>query len=247
MALVTDQGTTGGFPLEVVGVDGPTPSIFAAAAVPSVAPFDSRSASADGQLLYDIEIICSSGCAPTVAYDMTGFGFVTSLAIGTASSEAKVTVGATTIDVTSTNGGAATGSGPGLLLSGSSFSYTTQLLLVPNFVYSVLLEADANASTLSGPQSASAYNDPFFFIDPSVPNAAQYSILTSPGIGNSPVVPEPSTWMMLLTGMAGLGLLKPIVGRRSILLPPPSLPALTEGCSRACQTPALFSQGSDRS
>jgi hypothetical protein len=53
--------------------------------------------------------------------------------------------------------------------------------------------------------SASAYLDPYFFVDPSTPNLAEYSIVVSAGIGNAPATPEPSTWAMMLLGFAGLG------------------------------------------
>ena len=47
---------------------------------------------------------------------------------------------------------------------------------------------------------------PIFSIDASNPDPGAYSILTSPGIGNSPsAIPEPSTWAMMLLGFAGLG------------------------------------------
>jgi PEP-CTERM motif len=70
----------------------------------------------------------------------------------------------------------------------------------------VELAVSADAGDASGFQFGSAYLDPYFSIDPSNPNADQYSILVSPGIGNSPIsgAPEPSTWAMLLLGFAGL-------------------------------------------
>jgi hypothetical protein len=67
---------------------------------------------------------------------------------------------------------------------------------------SVVVEA-----TDQGPATMNAYIDPHLFIDPSTPNADQYSIVTSLGIGNAlpSSVPEPSTWAMMLVGFAGLG------------------------------------------
>jgi hypothetical protein len=50
--------------------------------------------------------------------------------------------------------------------------------------------------------------DPTFSIDPSDPNAAQYSFAFSPGIGNSPATtPLPTTWTMLIGGFVCLGFL----------------------------------------
>ncbi len=64
----------------------------------------------------------------------------------------------------------------------------------------------------SGSSQASAYVDPIIAIDPAYLAAhpgATFSI--SPGIGNGAPpsvagVPEPSTWMLMLAGVAGLGL-----------------------------------------
>ena len=57
-----------------------------------------------------------------------------------------------------------------------------------------------------GSGSASAYADPYLVIDPSTPNASQYSIIVSPGVGNVPLgsTPEPSSLMLLGSGVAGL-------------------------------------------
>jgi hypothetical protein len=54
-------------------------------------------------------------------------------------------------------------------------------------------------------ESAGAFLDPIFFIDPTFAGADRYSIETSLGIGNVSAVPEPSTWAMLLLGFAGIG------------------------------------------
>jgi hypothetical protein len=49
--------------------------------------------------------------------------------------------------------------------------------------------------------------DPHLFVDPAFPDAADYSIVVSPNIGNgSPsAVPEPGTWVLMITGLVGLG------------------------------------------
>jgi hypothetical protein len=55
--------------------------------------------------------------------------------------------------------------------------------------------------------TSSAFVDPYFLAPPG------YTVLLSPGIGNpipsapAPAIPEASTWIMLLAGFAGLGLL----------------------------------------
>ena len=47
--------------------------------------------------------------------------------------------------------------------------------------------------------------DPHLFVDPNFPDAAEYSILLSPNIGNAvPGIPEPRAWVLLAVGFAGL-------------------------------------------
>jgi hypothetical protein len=203
---VTGPGVTGSPPQEVVGSVSPSPSIFAETAVPPILlPIDSRSASSDAQLLYNIEVTCSgTSCAITVPVIGLGIGAVGSSPGPTASSDVRLIVGTTTILDVSSQNNTVTGVGPGLTQPvTSAFSYSDTLSLVLDFIYTVELDADTNVGTSAGAQSATAFIDPLFFIDPSFANAGQYSILTSPGIGNS--TPLPSTWVMLLTGLAGLG------------------------------------------
>jgi hypothetical protein len=54
-------------------------------------------------------------------------------------------------------------------------------------------------------ESSGAFLDPIFSIDPSFVGANNYSIETSPGIGNVSAVPELSTWVMMSLGFAGVG------------------------------------------
>ena len=47
--------------------------------------------------------------------------------------------------------------------------------------------------------------DPGFAINPNMPDANLYSIIFSPGVAGS--IPEPPTWIMLVSGFAGVGFL----------------------------------------
>jgi hypothetical protein len=56
---------------------------------------------------------------------------------------------------------------------------------------------------------ARAFMDPLIYVDPSFPDADLYTIVTSDGIGNSPIatsVPESSSLLLLGTALAGLGI-----------------------------------------
>jgi hypothetical protein len=84
-----------------------------------------------------------------------------------------------------------------------------------NTVYEISVEANAIAGGFLDPfvSTTFAMVDPVIEVDPNDPNAADFIVLTSPGIGNA--VPEPTTWAMMLVGFAGLG----IAGYRRSLKP----------------------------
>jgi hypothetical protein len=69
-----------------------------------------------------------------------------------------------------------------------------------------LTAGSEEAFSLGGTAGASA--DPLITIDPSFANAAEYSIVVSPGVANAlppaMAVPEPSIWAMMLIGFSGL-------------------------------------------
>jgi hypothetical protein len=92
-----------------------------------------------------------------------------------------------------------------------TFSFDMPVLVPTGSLIPVELNASASLTGVpaAGSLSASAYLDPYFSIDPSNADPGAYSILTSPGVGNAPspgvVIPETSTWAMMLLGFAGLG------------------------------------------
>jgi PEP-CTERM motif len=87
--------------------------------------------------------------------------------------------------------------------------------MLTNTAYLIILSATAGAANATSPESAfdgsgSVSIDPYFYLDPSVADPQDYTLLFSPGIINSPSnvadsVPEPSTWAMMLIGFGGLG------------------------------------------
>lgn len=57
-------------------------------------------------------------------------------------------------------------------------------------------------------ESARAFADPYIYVDPAFPNASLYSIEVSPGVGNIPRVPEPTTLWLVGSALGPLSLLK---------------------------------------
>jgi hypothetical protein len=74
------------------------------------------------------------------------------------------------------------------------------------------IDTEAGITGCPGPNcilglaTASTLADPYIYIDPNTPNAWEYSIVVSNGIGNNPLgtTPEPSSLMLLGSGVAGL-------------------------------------------
>jgi hypothetical protein len=90
----------------------------------------------------------------------------------------------------------------------SAFTLQGGIFATVGQVYEVKMSAGISVEAAEqGPINASAYIDPYLFIDPATPNADEYSIVTSSGIGNAlpGAVPEASTWAMILAGFVGLG------------------------------------------
>jgi len=56
----------------------------------------------------------------------------------------------------------------------------------------------------AGNWTSTGFLDPTIEIDPTFADASQYELLSSPGVGNAPL---PSTWLMMLSGLAAVGFL----------------------------------------
>jgi PEP-CTERM motif len=93
---------------------------------------------------------------------------------------------------------------------GSDCLYGAEFVVIPSDTqYKVELTAYSSANNYNVlASSATSWLDSYVYIDPNLAGS-QFSLLISPGVGNSPVfsLPEPSTWAMMLIGFAGLGFL----------------------------------------
>ena len=88
------------------------------------------------------------------------------------------------------------------------FAGTLQIIMNPGYISTVHLEIEALAGFSADPNSGYAYVDPYIYIDPNMPDAADYMITLSDGVGNglpTTGVPEPASWVMMLVGVGGCG------------------------------------------
>jgi hypothetical protein len=91
----------------------------------------------------------------------------------------------------------------------TDFDGTLQVKTNPGYIGTVEMIVEAGGAFSDDPNSGYAYVDPYFYIDPSTPDASAYSITLSDGVGNGlQGVPEPGAWALMLTGVgvAGAGL-----------------------------------------
>jgi hypothetical protein len=196
--------------------DSPNPSISLSAGTSAVlSPYDGIEAESNAQLTYEFQV---DGPTPSVELDEFSHAGVSNLTAegvnATLSFVVDAGAGGDTIGTLSVAGGprgSLSYSGAGIQpgFDPNSFTMNTAITVPTGSPIFVDIEASVGIEAGAGypPLTESAYLDPYFTIDPSVPNADEYSIFTSPGIGNSPIsgVPEPSTWAMMLLGFAGLG------------------------------------------
>ena len=148
-------------------------------------------------LTYYVEFI---GPGPFVRIDLKGTAYVTQNIPGTGDASVGLFLGSEGVGSELLSYSTAS---EGYSTSASSYNDTTY---EPTGVQiSVDIEAYTAANYNQRPNfySISAYVDPYFSIDPSNADAGAYSILISPGVGNSPGAPEASTWVMILLGFAG--------------------------------------------
>jgi hypothetical protein len=93
--------------------------------------------------------------------------------------------------------------------SGNNFVYDTQLTTLPNYdLVTITMNVSANDGSNSNADSsgkAFATLDPYIYIDPSFPNADQYTLTLSPGVSNTPAsVPETSPALFSAGALAAL-------------------------------------------
>jgi hypothetical protein len=91
------------------------------------------------------------------------------------------------------------------VLEVEALSDTAYVTTGPSFNQGVHLEVEAGGARGASFNGGMVSADPHLFVDPSFPDAAEYSILLSPNVGNAvPTIPEPGTWVLMGVGFVGL-------------------------------------------
>jgi hypothetical protein len=200
----------------VITTGDPFPSLSVSSQTSAASKQETLGANSSAALNYYIEVL---GPEPTVTLDLLGSAALAAVGsdISTNSTIELILYGDTFTDVVAgvayTQGSAYPiegdeyGSGVQAGFDPASFQIETSLSVGTSSVIEVSMDATNSANSGAGESAAhaSAYLDPYFFIDPNTPNADQYSIIVSKGIGNALTTPEPSTWAMILVGFAGIG------------------------------------------
>jgi hypothetical protein len=199
----TVSGAGGTITAQIQATTLPSPSISALTSNGGAA--DLYGASTSNNLDYYIRIVGPDASNVPIIVDSHASLSSTNLVYGSGSSfvlsvgyQTIAYVGASTSGLTILGG---SGSISGLA---SDLSITQTLSEQSNteiFVH-MYVAAEVQGNSV---ESAGAFLDPIFSIDPNFVGANNYSIETSFGIGNVSAVPEPSTWAMLLLGFAGVG------------------------------------------
>jgi len=99
----------------------------------------------------------------------------------------------------------------------AEFSGTFEVSVQSGSVNSLGLEVVSGEVSSAGPENSSASADPLIVVDPSFANAAEYSIVFSPGVANAvqSSAPEPGSSFLVVWALGVLAGLKQIARRRT--------------------------------
>ena len=81
--------------------------------------------------------------------------------------------------------------------------------MVPGATYQVSMSLEVSAISFLQPQTASGEVDPFFFVDPNVPDPQDYEFVFSPGVENqfASTTPLPAALPLFVSGVGLMGVL----------------------------------------
>jgi hypothetical protein len=221
---ISDQNNlSNSYEVSITALGGPSPYVSAGV---------TGGTSASGSLFYYFEIVGPGGATP-VNLDVTASLFATSYGDGAAGA-AMLIEQVSGVSFVYSSGGTACSNEVPCAVTGANWAVcavnapycgqipttlpvSTTESLYANTVYVAELAASAEEPdplvTYSGIGGGKGVVDPHFAVDSSTPDAADYSLAFSSGIGNAanlttPTVPEPATWILLVFGFAGTGLLR---------------------------------------
>jgi hypothetical protein len=185
----------------------PSPSISASMTLNGGGSYNGEAINSGGtiqaQINYSLEVLGPSGSA-TVDVIASGGASVG----GTAPSQPDQSL-ISELSVANTSYGSfeQVGTNGVTTLSPFSWSVDNGITLSTDTVYNVQLTALASSFVPSGTTvDLSAFVDPVFQIDPSTPDASQYSLLLSPDVGNVSATPLPTSFPLFATVLGLMGL-----------------------------------------
>jgi hypothetical protein len=193
------------------GTAGVTLSPFAGVTSSAVAG-SNMSAGADASLSYDFEVVGGNpGDVVPLLITANLFTFANSASDAFASifvAPGLQSLGGTQV-VACTN--------EALCTQPAEFSGTFGVSVRSGSANSLGLEVVSGEVSSAGPESSSASADPLIVVDPSFANAAEYSIVFSPGVANSvqSSAPEPGSSSLVVGALGVLAGLKKVARRRT--------------------------------
>jgi len=182
------NGSYGAGTVDITGDDDPSVSVTATTSG------GAQTATASGDLSYEIQLIPRGSPYPPILIDGLEFTGTIGYTDPTTDANGDSKAGNASVRITDPYG-------KDVYLNDQVGHFVLPYFTVEAYWrYTVAMSASASAASLGNGEAASAFVDPFFTLAPQY--ADLFTIEYSPGLLS---VPEPSSWLMFLVGVGGLG------------------------------------------